>query len=484
MNGDVSVSEITLPPDLDRFLAALDYPFTSPVQRALTIADALDSAPIRAAFLPRSGDLPGAIAAHRAALAVSGLDQRRVFESLIQLIDRDGRTTPDGARAIRDEWWMRFGGSCAVRQRPCTNLPDPERPPVIGYVSANFKHSSAGNCLEAIVLNHTDAVTPICYNTNPPECADPITVVFQTRGRFVDVADLTETQFADRVRADGVDILIDCMGFTHGNRLVAFAERPAPIQLTGWGYATGTMPAMDGILLDPVTRGADHFHERVLELPCVISYLPPALFCPPVAPQPTGPVTFGAFHCFLKITAEVLAVWRRILDRVPGARIVFKGREYSDAALQDRITAVLGADHCEFWPQTQHLEHLDAFKHIDLVLDPWPQTGGITTCEALHQGVPSLTLIGERTIQRAAASIVCQSGFNAGVTFTPDNYVDTAVDLVTVRRWWLARERPHWRERLLASPICTGYVAAVEKMFCQLWRDWCATRHVSNVTGF
>ncbi len=460
--------------DLDRFLMAMDRPFTSPVHRALTIADAVDSAPMRAAFLPRVLDLRGSIVAHRHAMDTPGINQRLVLESLIQLIDRDSQTMREEARATRDEWWERFGRPLSRRQQPYTNTPDPEHPPVVGYVSANFKHSSAGNCLKAIVLNHTEMVRPICYSTNPARADDPISWVFQTCCRYVNVADLTEAQFADRVRADGVDILIDCMSFTRGNRLGTFAERPAPIQLTGWGYATGTMPAMDGVLLDSVTRGSDLFHERVIELPCVISYTPP-VFGPAIAPAPTGPVTFGAFHCFVKITPEVLAVWARILDRVPGSRIVFKGHEYGEAMLRDRITIALGAERCAFWPQTQHLEHLDAFRHVDLVLDPWPQTGGITTCEALHQGVPSVTLIGERTIQRAAASILHLVGFYPGIAATPDAYVDRAVELVTTSRVWLAAERPFWRERLRASSICTGYVAAVEAVYGQLWREWCAT---------
>ncbi len=478
----VTEGAVSLPPYLDRFLAALDWPFTSPAQRALSIADQLDAAPIRAVFLPRIGDMDGSIRAHRASLGLPGLDQRVVLESLIQMIDRDSNTTCAETRAIRDEWWERFGRPLSIRQRPHTNDPDPERPPVVGYVSANFKHSSAGMCLDAIVLQHTDAVVPICYSTNPARHDDPMTWVYQTRCRYVNVAMLTEAEFADRLRADGVDIVVDCMGFTRGHRLGTFAERPVPIQLTGWGYATGTIPVMDGILLDPVTRGADRFHERVLELPCVISYAPPAVFCPAVQPQPTGPVTFGAFHSYTKIRPELLALWARVLDGVPGSRIVFKGNEYGEAMLQDRIKAVVGADRCAFWAQSRHLDHLDSFRHLDLVLDPFPQTGGITTCEALHQGVPSVTLIGERTVQRAAASILHLVGFDEGIIRTPDAYVDRAVELVTIKRSWLAAQRPLWRERLLASPICTGYVAAAEALFINLWREWCTTassRHVA-----
>lgn len=446
----------------------------SPMARAVEIAESLDSALMRAALLPRIGDSAGAIHWHREAVKVAGPHQRAVFESLIQMVDREITTTPADARAIRAEWWTRYGA--AIPARPQTQVDrDPERRLRVGYVSSNFKHSSAGNCLEALVLRHSEQIEAICYATSSPTVTDPLTWMWQAMAQYVDVSALSEADFAARVRADRVDILIDCMGFTSGNKLASFAARPAPIQLTGWGYATGTIPAMDAIVLDAITAGTDQFFERVVEAPCAITYAPPAMCGPDVQPQPTGPVTFGAFHCFIKINDDVLRVWRRILDRVPDARIVFKGKEYGEALLQQRIRAILG-ERCEFWPQSQQLEHLDAFRHLDLVLDPWPQTGGITTCEALHMGVPSVTWLGERTIQRAAASILDAVGFPQGITTSTDAYVDRAVALVTTQRPWLARLRPEWRGRLHASRIIAGYVPAVETLYRSLWRDWCAAQ--------
>jgi len=448
----------------------------SPMDRALKIARAMDHLVALAALSPRIGDMKGSIGAHREALRkpAVGQNDRLVLESLIQMLDREADTTIADARAVRAEWWSRFGEPCMNRQSPHTNNRDPERPLVVGCVSSNFKHSSAGNCLQAVVLNHSDAVRPIFYSTSSPSHVDPMTWVFQASGHLVDVTKMNERAFAQRVRADKVDILIDCMGFTYGNRLCSFAERPAPIQATGWGYATGTIPAMDYILLDAITAGNDLFYEQIVNLPCVISYVPPAMFCPDVQAQPKGPVTFGAFHCFIKINPEVLQAWKRILDGVKNSRIVFKGKEYGDVSLQRSITDVLGAQRCEFWPTTQQMEHFDAYKHIDLVLDPWPQTGGITTCEALHMGVPSVTLNGARTVQRAAASILDAVGCQAGITNSVDEYVTRAITLVTGGRRWLSEERPKWRERLRASRVCAGYVNAVEDIYRQLWRAWCA----------
>lgn len=461
--------------ELDAFFAASAWiRGTSPMDRALKIADALDSAEARAALLPRVGDMKGSIRAHRRVLveANPGLDQRRVLESLIQMIDRDADTTIAQARAVRQDWWDRFGAPLVSRQRPHTNDRDPERPIRVGVVSANFKHSSAGNCLEAVLLGHSEAVQLTCYSTQPLG-SDPIAWMFEALTHVVDVSAMSEAALAARVRADRIDILVDCMGFTYGNRLGTFCERPAPIQATGWGYATGTIPAMDVILLDAITAGQDQFFERVVQLPCVISYAAPAMFLPDVAPQPTGRVTFGAFHCFIKINPDVLRTYRRVLDGVPGSRIVFKGKEYGEQVLRDRIVAALG-DRCDFWPQTLQLEHLDAFKHLDLVLDPFPQTGGITTCEALLMGVPSVTLAGERTIQRACAAILAAVDCHDGITTTEDDYVDRAVEWVTTSRGWLAAQRPYWRERLMQSPIIAGYPQAVEAIYRQLWRAWCA----------
>lgn len=464
--------------EFDRFMeASLYIEGVSPMDRALKIAEAIGSASMRASLLPRIGDMKGSIYWHRKTLEhPEGLNARVVLESLISMIDRDGDTTIDEAADIRREWWQAHGLPLVAKQRPHTNDRNPDRPLRVGYVSANFKHSSAGNCLEAIVLRHSEAVQPVCYNTNRAEFDDPITQVFQLQTEFVNVAGLSEAELAARVRADRIDILIDCMGFTYGNRLGTFCERPAPIQATGWGYATGTVPAMDVILLDPITAGADRFAERVANLPCVISYAWPAMWCPDVRPRLTPTVNFGALHCFIKINPEVLAAWRRILDRVPGSVVTFKGKEYGEASLRASIEAQLGG-RCVFLPQSQQMEHLDTFNTIDLVLDPWPQTGGITTCEALQMGVPSVTLMGPRTIQRAAAAILDLVGFHEGLTATVDAYVDRAVELVTTRREWLTGQRFTLRDRLQTSKICRGYPEAVETLFRKLWRRWCLTAH-------
>lgn len=467
-------ASVEIPPALDRFLAcSLGIEGTSPMDRALKIADALDDPLMKAALLPRIGDMRGSIYWHRKSLELPGPQQRVVLESLIQMLDREGDTTIKAARAVRQQWWDTIGAPLATRSRPLVGVNrDPDRPLKVGYVSANFKHSSAGNCLEAVVLRHSDAVQPVCYSTQPKGLGDPLSWMFEALVPVVDVSGISEAALAARVRADHIDILIDCMGFTYGNRLGTFCERPAPISATGWGYATGTIPAMDWVLLDAITAGRDAFFEAIAELPCVISYAPPAMFCPDVAPAPTGPVRFGAFHCFIKINPAVLACWKVILDKMPGSTIAFKGKEYGEAALRERITGWLGAERCVFLPQTLQLDHFAAFKDIDLVLDPYPQTGGITTCEALHMGVPSVTLIGERTIQRAAAAILAAVGCYDGITETVEGYIDRAVQLVTTRRPWLGRQRREWRHRLATSRICTGYVPAVETLYRDLWHDY------------
>ncbi len=458
-----------LPPDFLRMLTALSIQGSSPVDRALKIADALDSAPAKAAFLPRIGDMKGAIAAHRQVVDEKPHDSRIVLESLIQMIDRESDTSVASSRAIRQEWWNTYGADVPIRRGGTSR--DVSRPLRVGYVSSNFKHSSAGNCLEALILKHSDDVQAICYSTCAPSQTDPMSWVFQALTQFVDVSHLSEEDFAQRIRDDQVDILVDCMGFTHGNRLRSFCEHPAPIQITGWGYATGTIQAMDYIILDGITRGDDEFFETPVNAPCVITYgLPHGV--PEIAPAPSGPMTFGAFHCFIKVNDEVLRVWRRIVDAVPGSRVIFKGKEYAEPLLQERILNALGP-RAEFWPQTHHLDHLASFKDIDLVLDPWPQTGGVTTCEAICMGVPSVTFLGDRTIQRAAAAILDAVGFQQGIAYTEDGYVKRAVELATTMRPWLAGQRPFWRERFMHSRIISHYVPNVVRLYRSLWRDYC-----------
>ena len=146
------------------------------------------------------------------------------------------------------------------------------------------------------------------------------------------------------------------------------------------------------------------YSERPLRLPDgYVCYSPPP-YAPDVVPLPAlanGHITFGCFNNLAKITPRVIATWCAILHRVPDARLVLKTQQFSDEPTAERVRAAFaahgiatGADRAAR-PASGHRAFLGEYNDIDIVLDPFPYSGGLTTCEALWMGVPTVALPGE-----------------------------------------------------------------------------------------
>jgi predicted O-linked N-acetylglucosamine transferase (SPINDLY family) len=301
---------------------------------------------------------------------------------------------------------------------------------------------------------------------------------------------MTDAEVAAQVRADRVDVLVDLSAHSRGNRLLAFAQKPAPVQVTAWGYATGTgLDAMDAYFADAVLvppHEERFYAERVVHLPSFLCYTPPPT-SPPVTALPAadhGYVTFGSFNRVVKITPAVLETWARVLHAVPTARLVLKPSLQDTPATRERLVgplARLGIDpgRVDILGTSPHYEHLESLGKIDIQLDPFPHSGAVSTLDGLLMGVPCVTVLGERVSARSAGSLLTALGLDDLVARDPDEYVEIAARLAqdTPR---LVRERATLRARLLTSPMGDAhqYTRAVEEAYRTLWRDWCAdARH-------
>jgi predicted O-linked N-acetylglucosamine transferase (SPINDLY family) len=287
-----------------------------------------------------------------------------------------------------------------------------------------------------------------------------------------------------------IDILVDIAGLSMGGRLGVFAHKPAPIQVTAWGFPVGTgLPQIDWIMADrlfirPEEQGG--MAERVWYVSNWAGYAPPgADLIPSATPAKSkGHLTFGVFCRTEKITRAALGVWRRILDRVPSARFLLKSSSIKHdnhvAAIQ-RFFGQAGIDPSRLivMGESNKEEHLRCHLGVDIALDAFPQVGGISTFEALWTGVPVVTLYGHVPSSRGAASILNAVGLPETIAQSPDHYVEIAVGLSSdLDR--LERLRAECRPRLLASPAGNPqlYVAEVEAAFRDMWSLWCARPQV------
>lgn len=394
-------------------------------------------------------------------------------------------------RTIFDEhkaWDARFGAPLAPVGTAYPNNLDPERRLRIGFLSGSFmQHPAMALSIAALENLDPKKVELIAYNTNGK--SDRLTErVRAVMARWVSIIGLTDEMAAQRIREDQVDILVDLSGHASDNRLLTVARRPAPIQVKWVGglFNTSGLSAMDYLISDHVETppGEDKWYtETVVRLPDgYIVYDPPA-YAPDVGPLPAlgaGSVTFGCFNNIIKVNQEIITLWARILKAVPGSRVVLKSTSLREprvrrGLLDDFARCGIAADRVELQGKSPHPELLATYNQIDIGLDPYPYSGGLTTCEAMWMGVPVVTWPGPTFAGRHSATHLTNVGLGDWVTDGPDAYVEKAV-------WWathleeLAALRAGLRDQVAASPLCDGprFARNLETAFREMWRTWCA----------
>lgn len=364
------------------------------------------------------------------------------------------------------------------------NSRDPDRPLVLGYVSADFKRHSAASCFGPVLEHHDrSGFRIVCYSGGAAE--DDRTGKFRELAhRWVRTGELSDDEMAACIRADGIDILIDLSGHSMGNRLPVFGRKPAPIQVTAWGHGGGTgLPMIDYQFTDPIHIpgwARPLFAESSLDLPCCITFESPVQ-SPDVVDLPArsnGVVTFGSLNRYSKITPKILELWARILASLPGSRLLLKDGVFDDPSVRsriwDRFTGFgISPERIAIRGYTTHLEHLAAYNGVDIALDTFPQNGGITTWESLWMGVPVVAMLGDHPACRLSAAILGALGLEAWVTRNDDDYLARAVEHAK-RLEDLHRLRHGLRRRILESPAGNPerYTREVEASYRAIWREW------------
>ncbi|MBH5371398.1 O-linked N-acetylglucosamine transferase, SPINDLY family protein [Bradyrhizobium glycinis] len=429
------------------------------------------------------GEMDAAIEYLNRALAI-----RPDYEDAIRgkIFLQDHRAEADFAlqQAVRRDWWDLIGSKIPQRTLPKRPL-DPEKQIVVGYVANEFRHHSAALTLLPVLRRHDHAnFKIICYSCSPSR--DAMTAKFESLAdAWVDAWQLSDDELADRIEADKVDILIDVSGHTTGNRLQLFARKPAPIQATGFGHATGTgMPTVDYVLADPVfiPQSARHLlAEKVYDLPCLIT-IDPILDVPPSEPPMlrNGYVTFGVFNRVSKISDHAIRVWSNVMREVTGSKIVVKHTLLDDPLVRDGLLARfvaqgIAAEDVICLGSTPRHEHLLALAKVDISLDTFPQNGGISTWESLYAGVPVVAKLGIGASSRAGASIVAAVGLSDWVAEDDDGYVEIARKFASQPEY-LAKLRAGLPAQIAASPAgnIEIYTRELEAGYRKFWRDYCA----------
>ncbi|MCH7930814.1 MAG: tetratricopeptide repeat protein [Proteobacteria bacterium] len=382
-------------------------------------------------------------------------------------------------------WAARHAGALGATERPHQNTPDPDRRLSIGYISPDFRSHSVAHWFEEILGAHDAArVRAVCY-ADVPRPDNTTARLRSLAGAWRETLGMTDADVADQVRRDGIDIFVDLAGHTANNRLLVFARKPAPVQVTYLGYFNTTgLAAIDYIIADRfVIPPAEerYYVEKVVRLPgCYVCFTPPDLTIEP-GPLPAlgrDGVTFGSFNNRSKITPDVVSLWAEILRAVPGSRLILKTKALRDAAVCQRLVEEfrdqgVPPDRLVLEGPSPWHDLLRMYDRMDIALDPFPYAGGTTTAEALWMGVPVMTLKGDRFASRVSESILMTADLPDLVARSRRAYLEKAVALAAdLPR--LADLRAGLRRRFVAS-VCDApsFTRGLEAAYREMWRNWC-----------
>ncbi len=437
--------------------------------------------------LGRLGRNQDQVQALRRSLALQP-DQPKIHQGLLMnLLYLDG-STPEGLLEEHRSWCRRHAGPRVEWAGDAGGGWEPGRRLKVGYVSPDFRGHSVATFLEPLLARHDRSQFELhAYS----EVLTPDPVTQRLRDQFTGwhpTKDLDDEALAARIREDGIDILVDLAGHTHGNRISAFQRRPAPVQVTWLGYpATTGMPCFDARLtdafVDPPDTDANSSEPLVRLGTGWLCFSPPAE-APPPATLPAlanGFVSFGSFNNAAKLSPGTLSLWAAVLRRVAGSRLLLKSsirsQGHSEAFIQEAFADEgVAPSRVQFLPYQESSEaHLAAYSQVDLALDPLPFNAITTACEGLWMGVPTVTLPGNRMSARAGAGIMLRAGLPRFIAQDRAGFVNLAAawaaDLTA-----LAELRQGLREQVRASELMdgAGFTREVETAYRALWSSKCA----------
>ena len=299
---------------------------------------------------------------------------------------------------------------------------------------------------------------------------------------------LSDEQATELIRQDAIDILVDLCGHTAGNRILVFARKPAPVQVSHFGYASTTgLSTMDyritNALADPPGMTESLHTEELIRLPDVAWCYEPTAGSEvnPLPALETGRVTFSSFNYLAKVNADVIALWAELMKAVPQSRLLLLANvamQGMESVLGHFAANGIGGNRVEFLRRGTREEYLAYYHAVDIGLDPFPYNGGVTTCDALWMGVPVVSLAGDAYISRQGVSLLSSVGLQDWIAATADEYREIAI------RWandlpGLQKLRAELRQRVKSSPLTDGqrFTRNLETAYRSMWRRWCGREH-------
>ncbi|WP_254632531.1 MULTISPECIES: methyltransferase regulatory domain-containing protein [Achromobacter] len=435
-----------------------------------------------AKILIDSGDVQNAIVAARDAVARAP-KSLTASTNLLFVMNYAPTATAEEVVEVYQDYEQNHCAPLRSSWRPHKNSRDLRRKLRIAYVSPDFRQHSGNHFIEPLLAHHDRTAFEVTAYAELVAEEDTTKRFKNYFDRWVPTAVMNDQQLADRIRADGIDILIDLAGHTAGNRLAVFARKPAPVSLTwlGFGCTTG-VSAIDYIMSDRAMapEGSESlFAEKPWRLADTNFVYRPGPGMGDAGPAPAlanGYVTLGTLTRAIRMNDRVVGVWSEILRRLPQAKLIVDSNSYRDKSMRDALQARFATQGIQ--PDRLligcHSPPWDLLRSMDIGLDCFPHNSGVTLVETLYMGVPYVTLADRPSVGRIGSSVLQGIGHPEWIAQTELEYVEKVVALANDLPA-LARIRAGLRDDMRASPLMdeAGHARKFESALREMFKQWC-----------
>lgn len=428
------------------------------------------------------GKLEDAEKSYRSAVNLdAGYSQ--AYSNLLFMFNYDPDRNAEDIFTAYQEYERRYALHFKDCYLPFNNDKNRQRRLKIGYVSPDYCRHPVQYFFEPLISHHNKNLFEV-YAYAQLSVEDKVTERYKTYAdHWIETTGLNDEKLAERIRSDGIDILIDLAGHTANNRLPVLARKPAPVQVSwlGYGYTTG-LTAIDYYFSDYVSAppGSEHlFAEQVWRLNTPVNVYRPAEGMGEVSALPaltSGNIRIGTLTRSIRINYKTIRAWAAILKRVSNAVLVVDSANYQDAELRQTLINKFAAHGIE--PSQLdigfHSPPWDTLRSLDIGLDCFPHNSGTTLFETLYMGVPYVTLAGRPSVGRLGSSILTGVGHPEWIANTEEEYVDKVVALAEdIPR--LAEIRSGLRQQMQNSVLMdeAGFTDEVERAYRAMWEKWC-----------
>jgi protein O-GlcNAc transferase len=318
---------------------------------------------------------------------------------------------------------------------------------------------------------------------------DEMTEWFRQRADgWREIGGLSDEQVAAQISQDRIDILVDLTMHMGDNRLLVFARKPAPVQVTCFAYPGSTgVETIDYRLTDPYLDepeiAGEIYSEKSARLAnsfwCFDAGVGSSGESIDVGPLPAlqnGYVTFGCLNNFCKINDRTLEMWAGVMGAVRDARLlVLAPVGWARTELVRKLQQLgIAAARVEVSSALPRNKYLELYHRIDIGLDTIPYNGHTTSLDSFWMGVPVITMVGSTVVGRAGWSQLSNLGLTELAARTPGEFTQIASALAAdIPR--LSELRAGLRERMKGSPLmdAPGFARSIESAYRGMWRKWC-----------